>query len=437
MRYLSLSDEDRKKMLSALGYGSIEELMKDATGESEFCKPPDIPSLSEPEVYENLLNISLKNSFNIKIFAGGGAYDVYTPAVVNQILLRSEFYTAYTPYQAEVSQGTLQSMYEFQSFVCALTEMEVSNSSMYDGATSLAEAILMSFRLKKKYRVLIPSSLNPLYKRVINTYLMDFSEVVEYGFTPSGEVDVQHLVSLIDKDTASVVVQSPNFFGIVENVRLIGSLVKEKGLIYIVHYDPVGVSIFTPPGEAGADIATAEGQVLGIPLGFGGPYVGLFSSLKKHIRQMPGRIVAETVDGEGKRGFVTTMQTREQFIRREKATSNICTNNQLMALAITVYLSLVGRKGLIENAKKTLAKTHYFIRNLPSKFRPVFSGFHFREVVVETPMPARDINGFLIDRGFVAGPTVEGLGENKIIFAFTEKHTKEDVDGLIKSLSEI
>ncbi len=437
MRYLSLSDEDRRRMLNALGYDSIESLMKDATGKERFSDSPNFPSLSEIEVYEELLKLSLKNDFNLKIFAGGGAYDVYTPSVVNQILLRSEFYTAYTPYQPEVSQGTLQSMYEFQSFVSALSGMEVSNSSMYDGGTSLAEAILMSFRLKKKYKVLIPKSLNPLYKKVIKTYLPDFSVISEYSYTSSGEADVSHILSLIDDETASLVVQSPNYFGIIENIKLLGSLSKEKGLLFIVHYDPVGVSIFTSPGEAGADIATAEGQVLGIPLGFGGPYVGLFSSLKRYIRQMPGRIVAETVDAEGKRGFVTTLQTREQFIRREKATSNICTNNQLMALAVTIYLSLVGREGLMENARKTLAKTHYFINNLPKGYSVSFKGFHFREVVVNSPIPASDLRKYLMEKGFLVGPEVEDVGEKSIIFAFTEKHTKHDIDTLLKALSEI
>jgi Glycine cleavage system protein P (pyridoxal-binding), N-terminal domain len=434
MRYLSLSDEDRKEILEKLGYKSEEELFKDATGEEKFTESIDLPSLSEVEVYNRLFNLSLKNAFNLKVFAGGGAYDVYTPAVVNHILLRSEFYTAYTPYQPEVSQGTLQAMFEFQSFISDLTRMEVTNASMYDGGTSLAEAILMSFRLTRKYKVLIPKSLNPLYKMVIKTYLPDFAEVEEYSFTPSGSADVVEISSKIDAETASLVVQSPNYFGIVENTKILGSLAKERNLIYIVHYDPVAVAILTPPGEAGADIATAEGQVLGIPLSFGGPYVGLFSSLKKHIRQMPGRIVAETVDANGRRGYVTTLQTREQFIRREKATSNICTNNQLVALAVTVYLALIGKRGLIENAKKTLAKTKYFVENLPKGYKVAFDGFHFREVVVKTPVKAKEVRDRLIEKGFLVGPIVEELGEDYLIFAFTEKHTKEDIDKLLEEL---
>ncbi len=437
MRYLSLSEKDRKDILEKLGYKDEKELFKDATGEENFTEFLDLPPLSEIEVYNKLFGVSLKNAFNLKIFAGGGAYDVYTPAVVNQILLRSEFYTAYTPYQPEVSQGTLQAMFEFQSFISDLSGMEVTNASMYDGGTSLAEAILMSFRLTRKYKVLIPRSLNPLYKSVIRTYMPDFAKVEEYPFTASGSADIVELSSMIDDETASLVVQSPNYFGVVENIRTLGSLAKEKGLIYIVHYDPVAVAILTPPGEVGADIATAEGQVLGIPLSFGGPYVGLFSSLKKHIRQMPGRIVAETVDSEGRRGYVTTLQTREQFIRREKATSNICTNNQLMALAVTVYLALIGKKGLIENAKKTLAKTKYFIDNLPKGFKVTFEALHFREVVVRTPLKASDLRDHLIDKGFLVGPIVEELGENYLIFAFTEKHTKDDINSLIEELGRV
>ena len=438
MRYLSLSDKDREEMLKALGLPSQEALMRDAVGEDvPFMDMPDIPALSESDLHRRMESLASLNAHDLLVFAGGGAYDVYTPSVVNHVLLRSEFYTAYTPYQPEVSQGTLQAMYEFQSMMAEIAAMEVANSSMYDGATALAEAVLMSFRLKRKYRALLPKSLNPLYRRVIGTYLPDFAEVMEYGYTDSGEADLPALLSLIDGDTASVVVQSPNYFGIIENLRAIGSAVKDRGALLIVHYDPLAATVFTPPGEVGADIATAEGQVLGLPLGFGGPYVGIMVSWKRYIRQMPGRIVAETVDVEGRRGFVTTLQAREQHIRRAKATSNICTNNQLMALAVAVYTALLGRSGLKRVAITTYSKTRYFVDNLPKGYGVAFGGTPFREVVIKAPMPAEDLIREAAEKGFLLGPSVPYLGENHLIVAFTDKHTKGDVDALLELLKRI
>ncbi|NPA79837.1 MAG: aminomethyl-transferring glycine dehydrogenase subunit GcvPA [Thermotogae bacterium] len=438
MRYLSLTDKDREEMLRALGFSSQEELMRDAVGDAApFMEPPSIPRMDENALYEHMLKLASANRWNLKIFAGGGAYDVYTPSVVNHILLRSEFYTAYTPYQPEVSQGTLQSMYEFQSLMAEIAAMEVSNSSMYDGATSLAEAILMAFRLRKRYKVLLPKSLNPLYRRVIDTYLPDFAQVEEYSFTTSGEADLPELLSLIDDETAAVVVQSPNYFGVLENLRSLASAVKDHGPLLVVHYDPVAATITTPPGEVGADIATAEGQVLGLPVGFGGPYVGIMVSWKRYIRQMPGRIVAETTDVDGRRGFVTTLQAREQHIRRAKATSNICTNNQLMALAVAVYTSLLGRSGLVKVAKTTFAKTQYFIRNLPKGYEPAFGGTHFREVVLRAPRPAKDVIEAAAERGFLVGPAVSPLGEEHLLVAFTDRYTKEDIDALLKVLASL
>ncbi len=438
MRYLSLSDKDREEMLKALGLPSQEALMRDAVGEDvPFMETPDVPSLSESELQRRMESLASLNAHDLLVFAGGGAYDVYTPSVVNHILLRSEFYTAYTPYQPEVSQGTLQAMYEFQSMMAEIAAMEVANSSMYDGATALAEAILMSFRLKRKYRVLLPKSLNPLYRRVIDTYLPDFAEVREYPYTNSGEADLPALLSLIDGDTASVVVQSPNYFGVLENLRAIGSAVKDRDVLLIVHYDPVAATVFTPPGEVGAHIATAEGQVLGLPLGFGGPYVGIMVSWKRYIRQMPGRIVAETTDVDGRRGFVTTLQAREQHIRRAKATSNICTNNQLMALAVAVYTALLGKEGLRKIALTTYAKTRYFTENLPEGYGVAFGGTPFREVVVKTPMPARELIRAAAEEGFLLGPAVPELGENHLLVAFTDKHTRGDVDALLELLKRL
>ena len=434
MRYLSLSDGDREEMLKALGLPSQEALMREAVGDVPFTDVPDIPALSESELARRIEEIASSNAYNLRIFAGGGAYDVHTPSVVNHVLLRSEFYTAYTPYQPEVSQGTLQAMYEFQSLMAEIAAMEVANSSMYDGATALAEAVLMAFRLKKKYRVLLPKSLNPLYRRVIDTYLPDFAEVQEYSYTASGEADLPELLSLIDNETAAVVVQSPNYFGILENLRAISSAVRERGVLLVVHYDPVAATVTVPPGEVGADIATAEGQVLGLPLGFGGPYVGIMVSWKRYIRQMPGRIVAETTDVDGRRGFVTTLQAREQHIRRAKATSNICTNNQLMALAVAVYTALLGKEGLRKIALTTYSKTRYFAENLPEGYSLEFTGTPFREVVIKAPVPAKELIERAAEGGFLLGPAVPSLGENHLLVAFTDRYTKGDVDALLEVL---
>ncbi len=437
MRYLSLSDRDREEMLKALGLPSQEALMREAVGDVPFTDVPDIPALSESDLARRIEEIASSNAYNLRIFAGGGAYDVHTPSVVNHVLLRSEFYTAYTPYQPEVSQGTLQAMYEFQSLMAEIAAMEVANSSMYDGATALAEAVLMAFRLKKKYRVLLPKSLNPLYRRVIDTYLPDFAEVQEYSYTASGEADLPELLSLIDNGTAAVVVQSPNYFGILENLRAISSAVRERGVLLVVHYDPVAATVTVPPGEVGADIATAEGQVLGLPLGFGGPYVGIMVSWKRYIRQMPGRIVAETTDVDGRRGFVTTLQAREQHIRRAKATSNICTNNQLMALAVAVYTALLGKEGLRKIALTTYSKTRYFAENLPEGYSLEFTGTPFREVVIKAPVPAKELIERAAERGFLLGPAVPSLGENHLLVAFTDRYTKGDVDALLEVLKTV
>ncbi len=434
--FFGLSDNDIKEILDYLGYNDLNSFYKDKIPKSfeidEFRLPP---ALSEEEVREYIDSLANLNK-TFKIFAGGGAYDCFIPSALNQLLLRSEFYTAYTPYQPEVSQGTLQVMFEFQSLICELTKMDVSNASVYDGATALAEAILMSFRIKNNYKVIVPRNLNPNYKEVLKTYLQNLEAViVEVSFDENGRINLNELRNLIDNETASVVIQNPNYFGIIEEVFEMASIVKSKNVLLISVFDPVSLAIIAPPGDYDSDIAVGEGQALGLPLSFGGPYVGLFTSKKEYIRQMPGRIVALSEDKNGRGGFVTTLQAREQHIRRSKATSNICTNQQLMATAVCIYLTLMGREGLLKVAKDSFYKSEYLKEKIRHKL--VFNSPTFREFVIRTKRKAKDVILECSKNGFLVGPEVKVLGENYLLIAITEKRKKEEIDKLAEIISDL
>jgi len=434
--YFGLSDNEIREILNYLGYSDLETFYKSKIPKNleldDFKLPP---SLSEEEAREYIECLGNLNKI-FKIFAGGGAYDCFTPSALNQLLLRSEFYTAYTPYQPEVSQGTLQVMFEFQSLICELTKMDVSNASVYDGATALAEAILMSFRIKNKYKVIIPKNLNPSYKEVLKTYLQNIeANLVEVNFDNYGRIDLSQLRSLIDDITASVVIQNPNYFGIIEEVFEIKKIVRTKDVLLISVFDPVSLAILSPPGEYDSDIAVGEGQPIGIPLSFGGPYVGLFTSKKEYIRQMPGRIVALTQDKYGRRGFVTTLQAREQHIRRAKATSNICTNQQLIATAVCIYLTLMGKEGLKQLAKLIFNKTEYLKEKLKQKL--VFNSPTFREFVIKTNKKAKEVIFECAKKGFLVGPEVKLLGDNYLLIAVSEKRKKEEIDELAEILKDV
>ncbi|MEO0203278.1 MAG: aminomethyl-transferring glycine dehydrogenase subunit GcvPA [candidate division WOR-3 bacterium] len=427
--FFGLSKKNINEILDYLKYDSLENFYKSLIPDkfeiSKFNLPPE---MSEEEVKEYIENLGgLNKSF--KIFAGGGAYDCFIPSAINQLLLRSEFYTAYTPYQPEVSQGTLQVMFEFQSLICELTKMDVSNASVYDGASALAEAVLMSFRIKNKHKVIIPRNLNPNYKEVLKTYLQNLnSEIIEVSFDKDGRINLNELKELVNDNIASVVIQNPNYFGIIEEVFEIRDIVKSKDVLLISVFDPVSLAILAPPGEYDSDIAVGEGQSLGIPLSFGGPYVGLFTAKKDYIRQMPGRIVAITEDKYGRRGFVTTLQAREQHIRRAKATSNICTNQQLMATAVTIYLTLMGREGLTKVAKYSFYKAEYLKEKIKHKL--TFNAPTFREFVIKTNKKAKDVIMDCAKEGFLIGPEVKLLGENYLLIAVTERRKKEEIDKL-------
>ncbi|MFW6039592.1 MAG: aminomethyl-transferring glycine dehydrogenase subunit GcvPA, partial [Gemmatimonadota bacterium] len=363
MSFVPHSDADRRAMLSKVGVADVEDLYSDIPAGLRLGRDLDVPTaLSEWEAVRGVVELAARNA-ELVSFAGGGMYDHYVPAAVDHIIRRSEFYTAYTPYQPEVAQGTLQVIYEFQTMICELTGMDVANASMYDGPTATAEATVMARSVRRRDRVFAARSLHPHSRKVTNTYLEGLGnelELIDYG--PDGLLDLDALKGALaasDDDVAAVLVQYPNFFGGIESLAPIAEAVHEAGALLVVQADPVLLPVLRSPGALGADVVTAEGQPLGNPPSYGGPVVGLFAASEKLVRKMPGRIVGATVDEEGRRGYVLTLQTREQQIRRERATSNICTNQGLMALAATVYMALVGRSGLRQVAETSIQNAHY------------------------------------------------------------------------------
>src|SRR4030067_150471 len=397
MPYVANTDRNRKEMLQKIGVGSFEELLKDIPEELRLKKPLNLPKgLSELEVTKLLRELSGQNRSSDEYvnFLGAGSYDHFIPAAVDQIISRSEFYTAYTPYQAEASQGTLQSIYEFQSLICQLTEMELANASLYDGGSALGEACLLAHYHTEKNKVLIPENLHPFYKRVLRTYVSGQGlKLVEIPHI-DGQIRASAIKEKIDDQSAAVVIQNPNFFGILEeDIEEIEKLTHSSGALLIMVCDPISLGILKTPGEYNADIVVGEGQSLGNRMSFGGPYLGYFACKKEYLRRLPGRLIGVTIDSRGQRGFVMTLQTREQHIRREKATSNICTNQGLMALAATVYLSLMGKQGIKEVAKLSAQKAHYALEQIESKtgFRLKFSAPFFKEFVVEGPVALKKV----------------------------------------------
>lgn len=371
-------------------------------------------------------------------FLGGGAYDHFIPSIVGSVLERPEFKTAYTPYQAEVSQGTLQAMYEFQSMICDLTGMDVANASLYDGGSALAEACLMAFTLKKKKRFLMAGSLNPHYKNVIETVCQGRDLIFESFISEDGTADLDALENAAGDDVAAVIVQQPNPYGNIEQTNEIGKIAHDNKALYIVSVDPVSLGILTPPGEYDADIVTGEGQGLGIPLSYGGPYLGIFAVKNKYVRKIPGRIAGITKDTNDKRGYVLTLQTREQQIKRERATSNICTNQGLFMLAATVYMSTMGKKGIKEVAEQSFQKAHYLaekIKEIPG-FKLMNDKPFFKEFLVVPPVPASEIIEKGNNEGFLPGIDTSRFKECKsgLLIAVTEKRNKEEMDKYIEFL---
>lgn len=439
------TDADRAAMLRTIGVGSIEELFAPIPADVRFPTLDLLPQLTEMEAAARLSQLAAKNlaPTNGNTFLGAGSYHHYIPATVGQILARGEFYTAYTPYQPEVAQGTLQVIYEFQSMVAALFAMDVANASMYDGATALAEAVLMAVSsAKKRNKVILSGTIHPSYRAVIHTYVSGLPiEVVDLDVpTPGFVSSVDAIAGALDEEVAAVVVQYPNFFGGIEAVQEIGDAVHAAGAQLIVATYPTALGLLKPPGELGADIITAEGQPLGVAQSLGGPYVGLLATKQSFVRLMPGRLAGVANDSEGKRGFVLTLQTREQHIRREKATSNICTNQGLMATAATVYMASVGPEGFREVANRCYQNAHYLAGRTAelSGFEIALDGPFFNEFAVKTPEPAARINARLQAKGIIGGYDLGAVKPelaNYWLICATELNNKASIDALIDALA--
>lgn len=442
MRFVPVTCEQRERMLAAIGVRSVDELFAPIPAQARLDRPIALPAgLSEVELAAELEALSNENASGLVSFAGAGCYDHYVPAIVDAVLSKPAFFTAYTPYQPEVSQGTLQAIYEYQSMVCALTGMDVANASVYDGATALTEAALMAARVTKRHRVVVSETVHPEWREVLRTYARGGTIDVAEAPARDGVTDPDALRDLAE-GAAAVLVASPNFFGCVEDVRLACTRAHEAGALAVVAANPIMLGVMEAPGALGADIVVGEGQPLGNPMSFGGPGLGLFAARSEFLRQMPGRIVGRTVDVEGRPGFVLTMQTREQHIRREKATSNICSNHSLNALAAAVYLSAVGARGLAGIARACIAKAHYLHDALVATGRfERFSAAPFaHEFALRYDGDVRAMRDALLDRGYVAGVDAGGFDERLagvVIFAVTEKRTKAQIDAFVKEVASL
>lgn len=445
--YIPHTDADREAMLQTIGVKRIDDLFAAIPAKHRFPELDLPPGLTEMEVLAEMQAYSEANESagELICFLGAGAYNHYIPAAVDSILRRGEFFTAYTPYQPEISQGTLRAIFDYQSLITALTGMEVSNASHYDGATAVAEAVTMAnaqFRGKRKKVVLSPA-LHPQYRQVVRTYNMESDiELVGDDLQANLNAGPEALIPLIDSDTALVVVQYPDFFGRIYDYTTLAEATHAAGALLAISVNPTALGILKPPSEFGADIVTGEGQPLGIPLSYGGPYLGIFTTRQEYVRKMAGRLVGETVDNRGQRAYVLTLTAREQHIRREKATSNICTNVALMALASTVYMSLLGKHGMRQLAELCYHKAHYAaeqISRLPGfeLWSPVP---FFHEFVVRCPAPVEEVNAHLLDHGILGGYDLgQDYPEMKdhMLIAVTEMNSKEDIDTLVETLAEL
>jgi glycine dehydrogenase subunit 1 len=444
MSYIPHTDAERQQMLASIGVTTIEDLFEAVPASHRF------PTLDLPEPQSEMSVSGEMQAFaeanehagDFALFRGAGAYHHFIPSVVNHILLRGEFYTAYTPYQPEVSQGTLQATYEYQSMMCALTGMDAANASHYDGATSLAEAVTVALEAtrNKRKKIILSHAINPQYREVVRTYHQG-NDLKFVG--DAGKADISDLIDMLDDNTAMVAISYPNFFGQIDDLKNLADKVHEAGavLVFVVS-NPIALGMFKSPGELGADIVVGEAQPLGVPLSFGGPYLGFFAVKEKHVRKIAGRIVGETTDIDGKRAFVMTLRPREQDIRREKATSNICTNQGLMAIATAVYLSLMGKQGLRKVAELNYHKSHYMADEIDK-----LSGFivnrdkpFFNEFMVKCRVPVAKVNQALIEQGIIGGID---LGDNyphlkdHMLICVTEMNSKEEIDAFVNVLREV
>lgn len=440
--FIANTDNDTQAMLKASGAASIEELfscIEPRQRPRSFALPP---GKSEFEVMRHMRNLAAKNATQLTCFIGGGYYDHYIPSVVDRLTSRSEFSTAYTPYQPECSQGTLQAMYEYQSAICRLTGMEIANASLYDGGTALYEALMMARRITGRNRVIVDDAVSPIYRTIIDSYTKNLD--IEFVGIPTrhGASDRKAIKQHLDAAVACVILQNPNFFGAVDDHADIAWEAHRVGALLVESVYPVALGLLKTPGGMGADIVTGEGQSLGLPLSFGGPYLGFMATKNEFARKMPGRIVGVTVDHAGRRGFVLTLQAREQHIRREKATSNICSNEALCALRAIVFLSAVGKQGLVELARLNYEKSE-FAKDLLSKIKGVLIRRNiptFNEFVIELPRDPADVVAAMIELGFAAGfPLGRYYGDlpKCMLVAVTEKRTKEEIVRYAETLESV
>ncbi len=444
--YIANTPEDIQEMLKAIGLESIDQLFDDIPKDIKLSRELDLPkSKSELEVSSYLKKLADKNCSMSELtsFLGAGAYDHYIPSIVNHVISRSEFYTSYTPYQPEISQGTLQYIFEFQTLIANLTGMDLANASLYDGGTAVVEAALMAAAYSRKDEIIISKSVKPDARKILHTYAhVQDLKVIEVDIK-DGVTDMEALDGLVNDNTAAVIVQSPNFFGIIEDLEAIGEIAhKGKKTTFIASVDPISLGILKKPGDMNVDVVVGEGQSLGIPVSFGGPYLGFMAVKKDYVRKIPGRIVGQTEDLDGKRSFVLTLTAREQHIRREKATSNICSNQGLNSLAATVYMVTMGKEGLREVALQSTKKAHYAYEQLikSGKFKPAFDKPFFKEFALTSDIAPEKINEALRKENIIGG---YDLGkeypqfENSVLYAVTEKRTKEEIDKLTSVMEGI
>ncbi|HZK28025.1 MAG TPA: aminomethyl-transferring glycine dehydrogenase subunit GcvPA [Thermoclostridium sp.] len=443
--YIPNTNAQQLQMLKEIGVNDIKDLFSDIPENVKLNTSLDIPeAMSEIELSTHMRQVANKNK-NLEeysCFLGAGAYDHYIPSVVNNLLSRQEFYTAYTPYQPEISQGTLQAIFEYQTMICRLTGMDVANASLYDGGSALAEAAIMACESTRRNEIIAIRSMHPENREVLSTYARFKGISLKEAEIKNGVTDIQRLEGEFNENTAAILVQSPNFFGAIENLKEIAQLAHKNKSLLIVSCDPISLAILKAPGDVGADIVVGEGQALGNPLSFGGPYLGFMAVKKPFTRKMPGRIVGQTVDKNGKRGYVLTLQTREQHIRREKATSNICSNQALNALAATIYMSILGKKGLKDVAELCTQKAHYAYNELlkTQLFSPAFDSPFFKEFLLVYHGNVEKLNKHLIDRKIIGGFATDNLYpefENGYLVAVTEKRTKDEIDRFVSEVASI
>lgn len=450
MRYIPNSPQQRAEMLKAIDCKSIDELFQGIPARLKLSQPLNLPAaLSEPEALNYFRDLAARNSTRttgqcMSMFLGAGAYDHFIPTIIDTLISRAEFYTSYTPYQPEISQGTLQAIFEFQTMICELTGMDVANASLYDGSTATAEAVLMAERVTGRSKVALAGNLHPEYRQVVDIYIRN-AGITEHTLPicPETGTILPNAIANLDSDIAAVVVQSPNFFGGIENLSALAEAAHKLGALFVVVIaEGLSLGLLRAPGDCGVDIVCGEAQSFGIPLSFGGSYCGFFAVREKYQRQIPGRLVGQAIDSQGRSGYVLTLATREQHIRREKATSNICTNQGLYALMVTIYLSTMGRRGLREVAEQNLQKAHYAAQQLRA-----LKGYHFRfsaqffnEFVISCSRPASEVLDALLDKHIVGGLALERFFpemRHELLIAVTENNSKSEIDALVAALSKI